>query len=130
MSYSQTLPRFYKIDYRAAILRLSFVLPCRDRWLVHLSNVPTSNNRTPQSPLRPLPQSFGQPRINEPPLQYLVRKWIKLFQRDQICLYHLLYDCALILQNTVLYDSLCIHRITKFEAVCNSRRLVKLAKLY
>ena len=74
-------------------------------------------------------QSFGQPRINQPPFHNIIRERIKIFFGNKVCPYHFLDNRALILQNTILYYSLCIHWISSFEVSCNSQRFTKHAKL-
>ena len=54
---------------------------------------------------------------------------IKIFFGNKVCPYHFLDNRALILQNTILYYSLCIHWISSFEVSCNSQRFTKHAKL-
>ena len=74
-------------------------------------------------------QSFGQPRINQPPFHNIIHERIKIFFGNKVCPYHFLDNRALILQNTILYYSLCIHWISSFEVSCNSQRFTKHVKL-
>ncbi len=100
-------------------------------YIIHVNRLPAGLPAPPVATvflddnLALLFQSFGQPRINQPPFHDIIHERIKIFFGNKVCPYHFLDNRALILQNTILYYSLRIHIIGCCEFMRISHRFAK-----